>query len=61
MAQNNIDKDSELESAKPVKEIPIIHDQGEFKHETGDTYEGFFEAKKKDRSVKMHGKKYNIT
>ncbi|KAM3965765.1 uncharacterized protein ACR2FA_000091 [Aphomia sociella] len=40
---------------KPVKEIPIVQDQGFFKHETGDTYEGFFEAKKKDRSVKMHG------
>uniref|UniRef100_A0A2A4KBC5 MORN repeat-containing protein 5 n=1 Tax=Heliothis virescens TaxID=7102 RepID=A0A2A4KBC5_HELVI len=45
------------DTKKPTKEkeIPVIHDQGFFQHETGDTYDGYFEAKKKDRVVKMHG------
>ncbi|CAK1555677.1 unnamed protein product [Leptosia nina] len=43
------------EEKKVLKEIPVIQDQGFFTHDTGDTYEGFFEAKKKDRNVKMHG------
>lgn len=44
------------EVKKPAKEIPVIQDQGFFQHDTGDTYDGYFEAKKKDRSVKMHGR-----
>lgn len=40
---------------KPAKDIPIIHDSGFFQHDTGDTYDGEFEAKKKELSVKMHG------
>ncbi|XP_045451218.1 phosphatidylinositol 4-phosphate 5-kinase 2-like [Melitaea cinxia] len=49
--------DTELvtDTPKPVKEIPVVQDHGSFKHDTGDIYEGFFEAKKKDKSVKMHG------
>ncbi|XP_049875729.1 uncharacterized protein LOC126373589 [Pectinophora gossypiella] len=51
---------SETESEvvkKPAKEkeITVVQDQGRFLHSTGDTYDGFFEAKKKDKSVKMHG------
>lgn len=46
---------SETEIKKPVKEVPVVQDQGFFQHDTGDTYDGFFEAKKKDHSVKMHG------
>lgn len=46
---------TEDKKEKPVKEIPMIRDSGFFEHETGDTYEGEFEAKKKDHSVKMHG------
>lgn len=38
-----------------AKEVLVIQDQGLFIHATGDSYEGFFEARKKDRSVKMHG------
>lgn len=41
---------------KKAKEVPIVQDCGTFEHATGDVYEGYFEAKKKDRSVKMHGK-----
>ncbi|KAH9630260.1 hypothetical protein HF086_012445 [Spodoptera exigua] len=37
------------------KDLPIVHDQGFFQHQTGDTYDGYFEAKKKDRIVKMQG------
>lgn len=49
--------DSEnTEAKKPVKEIPVVQDQSFFQHDTGDTYDGFFEAKKKDRVAKMHGK-----
>ncbi|XP_023937148.2 uncharacterized protein LOC112045266 [Bicyclus anynana] len=40
---------------KPIKDSPVIQDEGFFQHDTGDKYEGFFEAKKKDRIVKMHG------
>ncbi|CAH2229971.1 radial spoke head 1 homolog [Pararge aegeria] len=54
MAESTLDGESELDT-KPVKDIPVIQDQGFFQHDTGDTYDGFFEAKKKDRSVKMHG------
>ncbi|XP_046969496.1 phosphatidylinositol 4-phosphate 5-kinase 2-like [Vanessa cardui] len=50
-----IEPESETDILKPVKEIPVVQDQGVFKHDTGDIYDGFFEAKKKDRSVKMHG------
>ncbi|XP_063625566.1 MORN repeat-containing protein 4-like [Cydia splendana] len=38
-----------------VKETPVVFDEGTFVHETGDTYEGAFEARKKDRFLKMHG------
>ncbi|KAJ0174585.1 hypothetical protein K1T71_009693 [Dendrolimus kikuchii] len=55
MADTAIDTDSDAEVKKPVKEIPVIQDQGFFQHDTGDVYNGYFEAKKKDRSVKMHG------
>ncbi|CAH0725680.1 unnamed protein product, partial [Brenthis ino] len=55
MADSTIDVESETETVKPIKEIPVVQDQGLFKHQTGDVYDGFFEAKKKDRSVKMHG------
>ncbi|XP_075980711.1 uncharacterized protein LOC142979585 [Anticarsia gemmatalis] len=48
------ESDADLK-AKPVKEILVVQDEGFFKFETGDTYEGSFEAKKKDRYVKMHG------
>ncbi|XP_045775216.1 MORN repeat-containing protein 4-like [Maniola jurtina] len=54
MAESITEGQSELES-KPPKDLPVINDQGFFQHDTGDTYDGFFEAKKKDRSVKMHG------
>lgn len=40
---------------KPVKEIPVIQDKGVLVYDTGDQYDGWFEAKKKDKSVKMHG------
>ncbi|OWR51853.1 hypothetical protein KGM_200408 [Danaus plexippus plexippus] len=53
----SIDPESELD-VKQVKEIPIVQDTGTFKHDTGDVYDGYFEAKKKDRSVKMHGSTY---
>ncbi|PZC71767.1 uncharacterized protein LOC110382242 [Helicoverpa armigera] len=45
------------DSKKPTKEkeILVIQDQGFFQHDTGDTYNGYFEAKKKDRTVKMQG------
>ncbi|XP_026756380.1 uncharacterized protein LOC113516199 [Galleria mellonella] len=56
MIDTTTDFESETtEVKKPVKEIPVVQDQGFFQHATGDTYDGFFEAKKKDRSVKMHG------
>ncbi|XP_063386907.1 radial spoke head 1 homolog [Cydia fagiglandana] len=42
------------EQKKPVKETPVVFDEGTFVHETGDTYEGAFEARKKDRFLKMH-------
>ncbi|KAJ8715125.1 hypothetical protein PYW08_005106 [Mythimna loreyi] len=45
----------EEQKGKPPKEIPLIHDEGFFQHDTGDTYDGEFEAKKKDHSVKMNG------
>lgn len=47
---------TEIDAKKPVKDIPVVQDEGLFQHDTGDTYDGFFEAKKKDRSLKMHGK-----
>ncbi|KAJ8712387.1 hypothetical protein PYW07_005229 [Mythimna separata] len=43
------------EKKAAVKEIPFVHDEGFFQHDTGDTYEGEFEAKKKDLTVKMQG------
>ncbi|CAG9788781.1 unnamed protein product [Diatraea saccharalis] len=49
------------EIKKPAKDIPVVHDQGFFQHETGDTYDGYFEAKKKDRVAKMHGPGTYIT
>lgn len=51
------DSISVAEVAKPGKEILVVQDEGFFKHDTGDTYTGFFEAKKKERIVKMHGKR----
>ncbi|VVC94013.1 unnamed protein product [Leptidea sinapis] len=47
--------ESDPELKKIAKEVPVVQDHGCFVHDTGDTYEGLFEAKKKDRSVKMHG------
>ncbi|XP_028170507.1 uncharacterized protein LOC114360125 isoform X4 [Ostrinia furnacalis] len=56
MTDTTTEVDSEnTEAKKPVKEIPVVQDQGFFQHDTGDTYDGFFEAKKKDRVAKMHG------
>ncbi|XP_072945038.1 uncharacterized protein [Epargyreus clarus] len=55
MSEESAEGESESEIKKPIKEIPVVQDQGCFQHDTGDVYEGFFEAKKKDRSVKMHG------
>lgn len=52
---NTVDTELVTDTPKPVKEIPVVQDHGSFKHDTGDIYEGFFEAKKKDKSVKMHG------
>ncbi|XP_068618067.1 MORN repeat-containing protein 4-like [Battus philenor] len=46
---------STTDMKKPVKEVTVIQDEGFFVHDTGDTYNGFFEVKKKERSVKMHG------
>ncbi|CAH2043842.1 unnamed protein product, partial [Iphiclides podalirius] len=43
------------DAKKTVKEVTVIQDEGFFCHDTGDTYNGFFEVKKKDKSVKMHG------
>ncbi|CAG4956716.1 unnamed protein product [Parnassius apollo] len=40
---------------RQAKEVTIVHDEGLFCHDTGDTYNGFFEVKKKDKTVKMHG------
>ncbi|XP_063365865.1 MORN repeat-containing protein 4-like [Cydia amplana] len=44
------------EQKKPVKEITVVFDEGTFVHETGDIYEGSFEARKKDRFLKMNGR-----
>ncbi|XP_047526207.1 radial spoke head 1 homolog [Pieris napi] len=52
---DSTEQELEGDEKKVVKEIPVVQDQGYFIHDTGDTYEGFFEAKKKDRNVKMHG------
>ena len=53
---------TEGEKEKPVKEVPVIYDQAAFLHQTGDTYDGNFEAKKKDHSVRMHGEvPYRLT
>ncbi|KAG6445116.1 radial spoke head 1 homolog [Manduca sexta] len=54
-ATRTSDAETEAEAKKPIKEIPVVQDQGIFQHDTGDVYDGFFEAKKKDRTVKMHG------
>ncbi|XP_013189690.2 radial spoke head 1 homolog [Amyelois transitella] len=54
-------EESETEVKKPVKEVPVVQDEGFFQHQTGDTYDGFFEAKKKDRSLKMCGPGVYIT
>ncbi|XP_063536806.1 MORN repeat-containing protein 4-like [Cydia strobilella] len=43
------------EQKKAVKEIVVVFDEGTFVHETGDTYGGSFEARKKDRFLKMNG------
>ncbi|XP_061718647.1 radial spoke head 1 homolog isoform X2 [Cydia pomonella] len=43
------------EQKKPMKEIAVVFDEGAFVYETGDTYEGSFEARKKDRFLKMNG------
>lgn len=53
---DSVEQELEGDEKKVVKEIPVVQDQGYFIHDTGDTYDGFFEAKKKDRNVKMHGK-----
>lgn len=58
MTEMSTEWESESEIKKPVKDVPVVQDQGLFKHDTGDTYDGYFEAKKKDRSVKMHGIEY---
>ncbi|XP_053610537.1 uncharacterized protein LOC128675264 [Plodia interpunctella] len=51
-----MDELEEEETKKPPpKEVPVVQDEGFFTHQTGDTYDGFFEAKKKDRSLKMSG------
>ncbi|KPI96938.1 PREDICTED: phosphatidylinositol 4-phosphate 5-kinase 1-like [Papilio xuthus] len=44
-----------VDTKKQAKEILVIQDEGFFVHDTGDTYNGSFEVKKKDRSIKMHG------
>ncbi|KAI8439538.1 hypothetical protein MSG28_013285 [Choristoneura fumiferana] len=51
----DVDSEAQEEVKKPVKEVPVVQDQGFFVHDTGDTYDGFFEAKKKDKTAKMHG------
>ncbi|XP_028041721.1 uncharacterized protein LOC114251593 [Bombyx mandarina] len=61
MTEMSTEWESESEIKKPVKDVPVVQDQGLFKHDTGDTYDGYFEAKKKDRSVKMHGPGVYIT
>ncbi|XP_022823137.1 uncharacterized protein LOC111354089 [Spodoptera litura] len=50
---SNVSKKDKM--SQKEKEIPVVHDQGFFQHDTGDSYDGYFEAKKKDRAVKMHG------
>lgn len=40
---------------KKEKEILVVQDQAFFTFKTSDTYDGCFEAKKKDRTAKMHG------
>ncbi|XP_026746488.1 phosphatidylinositol 4-phosphate 5-kinase 5-like [Trichoplusia ni] len=56
MTDTPTEADSDVEvSKKPAKEVPVVQDHGFFKHTTGDLYDGYFEAKKKDRSVRMHG------
>ncbi|CAB3234147.1 unnamed protein product [Arctia plantaginis] len=42
-------------TVKKDKEVLVVQDQGLFTFETADTYDGCFEAKKKDRIAKMHG------
>lgn len=42
-------------SKKPIKEVLVYQDTGTFRHNTGDIYDGAFEIKKKDRSIKMNG------
>ncbi|KAJ2945695.1 hypothetical protein O0L34_g535 [Tuta absoluta] len=37
------------------KEVATFQATGLFKFDTGDTYDGSFEARKKDKSVRMHG------
>ncbi|RVE49825.1 hypothetical protein evm_005555 [Chilo suppressalis] len=62
MAVSTTDVASEsTEIKKSAKELPVVHDQGFFQHDTGDTYDGYFEAKKKDRVAKMHGPGTYIT
>uniref|UniRef100_A0A2H1VBQ3 SFRICE_038107 n=1 Tax=Spodoptera frugiperda TaxID=7108 RepID=A0A2H1VBQ3_SPOFR len=51
--ESNVSKKDKL--SQKEKEIPVVHDQGFFQHSTGDTYDGYFEAKKKDHALKMHG------
>lgn len=61
MTDTPTEADSDVEvSKKPAKEVPVVQDHGFFKHTTGDLYDGYFEAKKKDRSVRMHGNETKI-
>lgn len=55
--ESNVSKKDKL--SQKEKEILVVHDQGFFQHSTGDTYDGYFEAKKKDHALKMHGEVLN--
>lgn len=52
----DISETATVDTKKQVKEVLVIQDEGFFVHDTGDTYNGSFEVKKKDRSIKMQGK-----
>ncbi|KAI5642088.1 phosphatidylinositol 4-phosphate 5-kinase 2-like [Phthorimaea operculella] len=57
MADNsNSEEASSLPTKKGrEKEVTVIQATGFFKFDTGDTYDGSFEARKRDRSVRMQG------
>ncbi|XP_041982514.1 MORN repeat-containing protein 4-like [Aricia agestis] len=42
-------------TSKSGKEPIVVQDEGFFQHDTGDTYNGFYEENKKTGAVKMHG------